>query len=116
MDARSTANFIREAWGQPGNKDPVQQDPKQYELNIIFSAHTVWRTTTDKAVAESFFHTLKTELVYSEDYQTRDEARRSIFEYIEVFYNGARGRDLNSGSQRQTEQSRHMSNPVLIHA
>jgi putative transposase len=29
---------------------------------------------------ESFFHTLKTELVHHRDYQTRDEARRDIFE------------------------------------
>jgi putative transposase len=39
---------------------------------------------------ESFFHTLKTELVHHRDYQTRDEARRDIFEYIEVFYNRQR--------------------------
>ena len=44
----------------------------------------------DNAVAESFFHTLKTELVYHEDYHTRWEAKRSIFEYIEVFYNRKR--------------------------
>lgn len=44
----------------------------------------------DNAVAESFFHTLKTELVYFEDYQTRAEARGSIFEYIEAFYNRER--------------------------
>lgn len=41
----------------------------------------------DNAVAESFFHTLKTELVYHERYKTRPDAKRSIFEYIEVFYN-----------------------------
>jgi len=41
----------------------------------------------DNAVAESFFHTLKTELVYHERYRTRLEAKRSIFEYMEVFYN-----------------------------
>lgn len=44
----------------------------------------------DNAVAESFFHTLKTELVDCEDYRTRAEARASIFEYIEVFYNRQR--------------------------
>ena len=44
----------------------------------------------DNAVAESFFHTLKTELVHHEDYPTRDAARTSIFEYIEVFYNRQR--------------------------
>ena len=40
----------------------------------------------DNAVTESFFKTLKTELVYTEDYRTREEARQSLFEYIEVFY------------------------------
>jgi putative transposase len=44
----------------------------------------------DNAPAESFFATLKKELVHDEDYQTREEARVSIFEYIEVFYNNQR--------------------------
>lgn len=44
----------------------------------------------DNAVAESFFGTLKNELVHHEDYRTRAEARQSIFEYIEVFYNRKR--------------------------
>ena len=44
----------------------------------------------DNAVAESFFGTLKNELVYHEDYQTRAQARQSLFEYIEVFYNRRR--------------------------
>ena len=44
----------------------------------------------DNAPMESFFHSLKTELVHHCDYQTRDEARRDIFEYIEVFYNRQR--------------------------
>jgi putative transposase len=44
----------------------------------------------DNAVAESFFGTLKNELVYHEDYKTRVQARQSIFEYIEVFYNRQR--------------------------
>ena len=41
----------------------------------------------DNAVMESFWGTLKAELVNHEHYATRDEARASIFEYIEVFYN-----------------------------
>ncbi len=44
----------------------------------------------DNAVAESFFGTLKTELVDHEDYKTRVEAKQSLFEYIEVFYNRQR--------------------------
>ena len=44
----------------------------------------------DNAVIESFFGTLKTELVHHEQYPTRDVARQSLFEYIEVFYNRQR--------------------------
>ncbi len=39
---------------------------------------------------ESFFHTLKTELVMHCDYKTRDQARASLFDYMEVFYNRQR--------------------------
>jgi putative transposase len=44
----------------------------------------------DNAVAESFFATLKRELVADADWQTRDEARTAVFEYIEVWYNQQR--------------------------
>jgi len=44
----------------------------------------------DNAVAESFFGSLKNEWVDHEDYSTRQQARQSIFEYIEVFYNRQR--------------------------
>ena len=44
----------------------------------------------DNAYVESFFGTLKTELVHGERYRTRLEARLSIFEYVEVFYNRQR--------------------------
>jgi transposase InsO family protein len=44
----------------------------------------------DNAVVESFWATLKTELVYHHQYATHAQARHSIFEYIEVFYNRVR--------------------------
>jgi putative transposase len=44
----------------------------------------------DNAVVESFFSTLKNELVHERDYHTRDEARAEVFEFIEVFYNRQR--------------------------
>lgn len=44
----------------------------------------------DNAAMESFFHTLKMEHVYHHRYRTREEARQSIFDYIEVFYNRQR--------------------------
>lgn len=44
----------------------------------------------DNAMAESFFATLKKGHVFWQRYRTRDEARRSIFDYLEVFYNRVR--------------------------
>jgi putative transposase len=44
----------------------------------------------DNAVMESFFASLKRELVYPRQFRTRGEAQRQIFEYIEVFYNRIR--------------------------
>jgi putative transposase len=44
----------------------------------------------DNAVVESFFSSLKNELVHHRTFQTRDEARAEIFEYTELFYNRRR--------------------------
>ena len=44
----------------------------------------------DNAVAESFFHTLKVELVHRHKFRTREEAKRKIFEYVEMYYNRKR--------------------------
>ena len=44
----------------------------------------------DNAPIESFFASLKKELTHGESFATRAEARSSLFEYIEVFYNRSR--------------------------
>lgn len=44
----------------------------------------------DNAAMESFWRTLKVELIYQRHFHTRDEAKQAIFEYIEVFYNQIR--------------------------
>ena len=49
----------------------------------------------DNAVAESFFHTLKTELISLEDFDTHEQAQTVVFEYIEVFYNRQRCHSAN---------------------
>jgi putative transposase len=49
----------------------------------------------DNAGAESFFHTLKIELIYTEDYDTHEAAQTAVFEYIEVFYNRQRCHSAN---------------------
>jgi len=61
----------------------------------------------DNAVAESFFHTLKTELIHHQKLETRDQARRLVFEYIEVFYNRERlhsANDYRSPVDFETQQ------------
>lgn len=47
-------------------------------------------TCYDNPGTESFFHTLKAELVHRERYVTRRRAQTSIFEYIETYYNRLR--------------------------
>jgi putative transposase len=49
----------------------------------------------DNAVSESCFHTLKTELVHHQTYQSRDQARQAAFEYIEAFCNRERLHSAN---------------------
>lgn len=66
------------------------------EYQALLTAHGIQPSMSrtgncyDNAVIESFFGTLKTELVHHENYPTREAARRSLFEYIEVFYNRRR--------------------------
>ena len=63
----------------------------------------------DNAAMESFFGTLKQELVHRENYATREEARRSLFESIEVFYNRQRLHStLGYLSPFQYEESRKL--------
>ncbi len=65
----------------------------------------------DNAVAESFFGTLKTELVYEQTYRSREQARQSIFEYIEVFYNRVRRHStLNYQSPENFEKAFYNTN------
>jgi putative transposase len=56
----------------------------------------------DNAVAESFFATLKKELVRNRAFDSRESARAELFEYIEVFYNRQRAHSLLNYEQRHT--------------
>jgi len=63
----------------------------------------------DNAVSESFFATLKKELIYRTEYATHEQARASIFEYIEVFYNRQRMHStLNYLSPVEFQQQWHI--------
>ena len=66
------------------------------EYRVVLAEHDLEASMSrkgncyDNAVAESFFSTLKRELVHHERYANHEEARQSLFEYIEVFYNRLR--------------------------
>ncbi len=64
----------------------------------------------DNAVAESFFATLKMELVRDEDWHTRDEARAALFEYIEVWYNRVRRHSTLGYKSPVQYELQHMNN------
>lgn len=63
---------------------------EQLKANQLICSMSRKGECLDNAVAESFFGSLKNELVYHEDYKTRSQARQSVFEYVEVFYNRQR--------------------------
>lgn len=68
----------------------------------------------DNAMAESFFATLKLELLDDKPFNTRDAARSAVFEYIEVFYNRVRmhsalGYKSPMHAERQYQQVRFVS-------
>jgi putative transposase len=72
----------------------VQYASEQYQ-NLLQSRGIICSMSRkgncwDNAVAESFFSSLKTERVYHKLYRSKEEARRDIFEYIEIFYNRVR--------------------------
>lgn len=66
------------------------------DVRKIFTDHQIQQSMSstgncyDNAMAESFFATLKKGHIFWCQYRTREEARRSIFEYLEVFYNRVR--------------------------
>lgn len=51
----------------------------------------------DNAVAESFFQLLKRERIKRQTYRNREDARRDVFNYIEMFYNPRRRHSFNNG-------------------
>jgi transposase InsO family protein len=66
----------------------------------------------DNAPVESFFASLKRELVHDEHYTTREQARASIFEYVEAFYNRARRHSaLGYVSPAEFERSHNPNHP-----
>jgi transposase InsO family protein len=82
----------------PGHKGP-NRSPRP---------HTLHRTDPDNAVAESFFATLKKELIHARAWPSKAELRTEVFEYIEVFFNRRRRHStLGMLSPEQFERNHH---------
>lgn len=101
MTGQLAAKAFQNAVGQTGTAPGLVHTDRGPEyacegFRAVAAAHGVVRSMSrtgncwDNAVAESFFATLKKELVYLETFSTRDEGKRSVFEYIQVFYNRLR--------------------------
>ena len=67
----------------------------------------------DNSVTKNFFKTLKTELVYSEHYRTREEAQHGLFEYMEVFYSRKR-KHSTAGYKSPVECLRYKQQPKAM--
>jgi len=98
-----TPEIVHSDRGSQYASEAFRNELKQYNCKQSMSRKgNCW----DNAVAESFFATLKTELVHHEKYKTREEARLSIFDYIETFYNKRRLHShLNYSSPEDFEKS-----------
>ena len=69
----------------------------------------------DNAVAESFFSTLKTELVHNVIFLTRESAQNAIAEWIEMFYNGKRRHSsLGYATPLEAEQRHHERQALML--
>lgn len=90
---------------------------KQYidhRFQAILLAHLMKQSMSstgncyDNAMAESFFATLKKGHLFSERFQTKEQARRKIFEYLEVFYNRVRRHSSLGYKSPMAYENHHM--------
>jgi transposase InsO family protein len=67
----------------------------------------------DNAVVESFFNNLKSELIHHTLYENKEQAKASIFEYIEVFYNRERSHSTLKYMSPEQFEVRYTNNANL---
>ena len=80
---------------------------KVLRTNGIISSMSRKGDCWDNAVSESFFGSLKTERIFGSNYKTRAEARRDLFDYIEMFYNCRRRHSfIGNKSPREWEMEK----------
>lgn len=89
-DPKAGLTFHSDRGSQYTSKEFKEKLLKEQMIQSMSRRGNCW----DNACCESFFASLKKEEVYTKKYKTREEARRSIFEYIEVYYNRKRSHSL----------------------
>jgi putative transposase len=96
LDALSMALAQRQPRGGLLHHSDRGSQYASHEYQELLASHALGSSMSrkgncwDNAVAESFFATLKVELVYQSRWSTRAQARSQVFEYIEIFYNRRR--------------------------
>jgi len=88
MHRQPSAGLIHHS--DKGSQYTSKDFQKQLKMYCMIVSMSGTGNCYDNAAMESFFHTLKTEHTYFEHYNTREQAKQSIFEYVEVFYNRKR--------------------------
>jgi putative transposase len=78
------------AHSDQGSQFASEKLRKKMDLVGIIASMSRKGNCWDNAHCESFFHSLKTELVYRTEFKTREEAKQAIFEWIECWYNSER--------------------------
>ena len=73
-----------------GSQYCSEQFQELMKLHSLSSSMSGKGCCFDNAPCESFFRTIKVELAHDENYETREEAKRSLFDYIECYYNKKR--------------------------
>lgn len=73
-----------------GSQYAAEEYAKKLRLAGIIASMSRRANCYDNAHVESFFHSLKTELVYRKKFETRREAKEAIFNWIETWYNRER--------------------------
>ena len=68
---------------------------KQLQKNGFLQSMSRKGDCWDNAVAESFFHTLKTQCLYHHRFSNKSEAEQTLFKYIEIYYNRRRRHSTN---------------------
>jgi len=122
LAAESTCNALKKYLQVSGNKGFLAHSDRGVQYvseefrSLLESVHAEQSMSRkgncwDNAVAESFFHTLKTRLTYHKKYRTIEELNKDLYWYIEIYYNRVRKHSANNWlTPEQKESNYYLAN------